>query len=192
MQTIAFADLIRDSSLRAHAKDDFLTRFRDPALLVESDADLPPGDLDGKTPFEMPSWWHPTPLHGRSIQKDRPPYPYLEHARVIWLAKTKRNPFANLITLGRAPNNDIRFPLESLSKLHATFNRSGGRWFVQDHVSRNGTFVNAERLDGSAVRLLCDGDAIRFAPELRTRFFTPAALYDFLGIVTRVSPVAAT
>jgi hypothetical protein len=189
MQSTAFADLIRDPSLRA--KEQFLARFHEPALLVESVADLPPGDLDGNVPFEMPSWWRPTPLHARSVLKDRPASPYLEHARVIWLTKTKRNPFANLISVGRAPNNDIRFALESLSKLHATFNRSGGRWYVQDHLSRNGTFVNAERLDGSAVKLLNDGDAIRFAPELRTRFFSAPALYDFLGIVTRASSGAS-
>ncbi|MEZ0227611.1 MAG: FHA domain-containing protein, partial [Planctomycetota bacterium] len=148
------------------------------------------------TPFLLPDCWRPTPAQvgqGRSR-----PHPIHRFGRVVWLEKTQRNPFANLITVGRAPNNDIRYPLESLSKLHATFCRSGSksvagsaarpRWLVQDHSSKNGTFVNDEPLPPGKVQELKDGDQVRFCRELKARFFTAPALYDFVNLVAKLAP----
>lgn len=107
----------------------------------------------------------------------------MTRAFVVWIEKTRRNPFGNIITVGRAPNNDICFALESISKLHATFHTTGGKWLIQDHASTNGTFVNGERLDPANPRALQDGDCVQVAPDLKTRFFTPAGLYEFLSIL---------
>ena len=176
------------------SREQFLSRWRAPALLIEPVGDVNASDLDGSTPFSMPSWWRPTPAYGRvtaGTTAASEPGTLASATRIVWLEKTVRNSFANLITLGRAPNNDVRFSLESVSKLHVTFNRSGDRWFVQDHSSRNGTFVNGERLEAGALRRLGDGDSIRFAPELRARFFAPAALLDFVAILKRFGGASA-
>jgi hypothetical protein len=184
VNTIAFASLLKDPV--THARDEFLYRYTTAALVVEEVADRPPNEFDGRTPFVLPEWWRPTPEHvGR---KRGGLHPVHRFGSVVWLEKTRRNPFANLITIGRAPNNDIRYPLESLSKLHATLCRSGTRWHVQDHSSRNGTFVNDEPLPPGKIQELQDGDQLRFCPELKARFFSAAALFDFLGLVGRMAP----
>jgi hypothetical protein len=184
MHSIPFVHLMKDHSIKERVA--FLERHRTASLVIEEVADRPPSEFDGKTPFVLPNWWRPTPVHpGR---KTRAPHPLHRYGSVVWLEKTRRNPFENLITLGRAPNNDIRYPLEALSKLHATFARSGERWQVQDNSSRNGTFVNDEPLAPGKFRELKDGDQVRFCPELRARFFSAPALYDFVALVGRMTP----
>src|SRR5688572_32843577 len=119
MNTIAFASLLKDPATQV--KDAFLFRYTQAALVVEEVADRPPCDFDGRTPFVLPDWWRPTPAHVAGRNR---PHPVHRFGSIVWLEKTRRNPFANLITVGRAPNNDIRYPLESLSKLHATLMKS--------------------------------------------------------------------
>src|SRR5581483_12197746 len=134
MNTTTVASLLRDPA--AKARDEFLERYTAASLVVEGVADKRPSDFDGRTPFVLPDWWRPTPAHvgvGRGGV-----HPLHRYGCVVWLEKTRRNPFANLITIGRAPNNDIRYPLESLSKLHATLSFAGEHWQIQDHSSRNG------------------------------------------------------
>ena len=51
------------------------------------------------------------------------------------------------MTLGRALDNDLSYPDEgSLSRNHLILEREGGRWFVTDLGSTNGTFVNGKRV----------------------------------------------
>jgi pSer/pThr/pTyr-binding forkhead associated (FHA) protein len=66
------------------------------------------------------------------------------------------------ITVGRAPDADVVLGWDSkVSSLHAELERIGNDWaVVDDGLSRNGTFVNAERLHGR--RRLEDGDTLRF------------------------------
>ncbi|MDX6637738.1 MAG: hypothetical protein QOJ01_1249 [Solirubrobacterales bacterium] len=60
---------------------------------------------------------------------------------------------------------------DQVSRLHAELERRGGEWVViDDGLSRNGTFVNGERVVGR--RRLRDGDAIRFG-ETVTIFRAP-------------------
>lgn len=184
MHTTPFAKILLD--LAAREKDVFLERYTQAALVVEEVADKPPCDFDGRTPFVLPNWWRPTPAHVGPWRGGI--HPLHRYGSIVWLEKTRRNPFENLITVGRAPNNDIRYPLESLSKLHATLCRSGTRWHIQDHSSRNGTFVNDEALAPGKLRELADGDQVRFCPELKARFFTAPALFDFVSIVARMAP----
>jgi hypothetical protein len=61
----------------------------------------------------------------------------------------------------RAPADLLLDWDEQVSRLHARFERAGDDWeLIDDGVSRNGTFVNEERLSGR--RRLKDGDALRF------------------------------
>jgi hypothetical protein len=65
------------------------------------------------------------------------------------------------LTLGRSSENDVCLAWDGeVSRLHAELERVGGHWLVvDDGVSRNGTFVAGERINGR--RRLQDGDVIR-------------------------------
>jgi len=63
--------------------------------------------------------------------------------------KNGTNPFA-MITVGRAPNNDIVLPYEEISKFHAFFVNRGRGWLLADAQSRNGTFLRGVRLEPNA------------------------------------------
>ena len=62
-------------------------------------------------------------------------------------------------TVGRAETNDILLVDRRVSAVHAVLERLGPHWFLRDVGSRNGTWVNGERLVGE--RILQPGDEIR-------------------------------
>jgi pSer/pThr/pTyr-binding forkhead associated (FHA) protein len=64
------------------------------------------------------------------------------------------------VTIGRSPSNDLSLAWDSeVSRMHASIERLGEEWtLVDDGRSRNGSFVDGERVNGR-VRLR-DGDAI--------------------------------
>jgi pSer/pThr/pTyr-binding forkhead associated (FHA) protein len=66
------------------------------------------------------------------------------------------------LTVGRASASDVRLDFDpEVSDLHAELERIGEHWvLVDDGLSRNGSFVNGERVSGR--RRLKDGDALRF------------------------------
>ena len=70
------------------------------------------------------------------------------------------------VTIGRNPSNDVALTWdEEVSRLHAEIECLGGEWILSDEgLSRNGSFVNGERVDHR--RRLRDGDVIRIG---RTR-----------------------
>jgi hypothetical protein len=67
---------------------------------------------------------------------------------------------ADRIVLGRAPGSDLQIAWDPrVSGVHAYLERRGSRWVIEDDgLSRNGTFINGERLRGQ--RILRDGDVI--------------------------------
>ena len=69
----------------------------------------------------------------------------LEHYQVYGVIKTNRNIFANGITVGRAPNNDVVVPLASVSKFHAWLRLEATGYAAYDARSRFGTFVGQTR-----------------------------------------------
>jgi hypothetical protein len=68
---------------------------------------------------------------------------------------------AREMAIGRDEEADIRLDWDpQVSGLHAQLRRSGGSWLViDDGLSRNGTFVNGERVMGR--RRLREGDELR-------------------------------
>jgi FHA domain len=64
------------------------------------------------------------------------------------------------LVLGRAPGSDLEIAWDPrVSGVHAYLERRGPRWVIEDDgLSRNGTFINGERLRGQ--RTLRDGDLI--------------------------------
>jgi pSer/pThr/pTyr-binding forkhead associated (FHA) protein len=64
------------------------------------------------------------------------------------------------VTLGKASTNVVSLEHdETVSRLHAVFENLGFAWSVRDLGSRNGTYLNGERI--SAERVLRSGDEVR-------------------------------
>lgn len=62
--------------------------------------------------------------------------------------------------VGRTAKADLRLPFTEVSEVHARLEERGGRAWVLDHKSRNGTFVNGEPVKE---RVLHPGDEVAFA-----------------------------
>ncbi len=76
--------------------------------------------------------------------------------RIVALSEQRRR-----MTIGRSHENDVSLSWDGeVSRLHAEIERVGDHWLVvDDGVSRNGTFVGGERVNGR--RRLQDGDLVR-------------------------------
>jgi hypothetical protein len=72
------------------------------------------------------------------------------------------------LTVGRRQSADVELDWDDqVSRLHARFERVEEDWtVVDDGLSRNGTFVNGERVNGR--RRLFDGDTLRFGATTMT------------------------
>ena len=57
------------------------------------------------------------------------------------------------LTIGRSIENGLALHHASVSRVHATLYESNhGKWTIEDHQSRNGTFVNGRRIQRQALR----------------------------------------
>jgi len=98
-------------------------------------------------------------------------------AGIIAIAKDSANAFGMMITMGRAPNNDLIVPDKRVSKFHAYFRELGGKWSITDANSTNGTKVDGERVAPNASLGLTSGCAIELSGAIPVRFFAPPDLY---------------
>src|SRR3954470_3652769 len=75
---------------------------------------------------------------------------------------------ASRLTIGRNPDSDVCLDWDpDVSRVHATLERVGAQWtLVDDGVSRNGSFVNTERVHGR--RRLANSDRLRFGDTVVT------------------------
>jgi pSer/pThr/pTyr-binding forkhead associated (FHA) protein len=64
--------------------------------------------------------------------------------------------------IGRAKECTLRAGSEAISRRHCSITRSGDVWSVQDLKSRNGTYVNDQRIEQSTP--LAPGDELRVGP----------------------------
>jgi FHA domain len=66
------------------------------------------------------------------------------------------------VTIGRRPDNDVALPWDAeVSRVHAQLEQVGSDWaLIDDGLSRNGSYVNGERVAGR--RRLRDGDRLCF------------------------------
>jgi len=69
-------------------------------------------------------------------------------------------------TIGRTPANTIVLRDGSVSSRHARIDRTAEGFVIEDTGSRNGTYINSEKL--SEKRLLADGDLIRLGKIILT------------------------
>lgn len=84
------------------------------------------------------------------------------------------------VTVGRRPPSDLLLDWDDqVSRVHARFELATDGWeLVDDGISRNGTFVNGERLSGRC--RLNDGDTLRFGTTTIT-FRSPAGEQSAAG-----------
>ena len=75
------------------------------------------------------------------------------------------------MTVGTLESNDLVVDAEGVSRVHAAFEQFGDAWCVRDLGSRNGTFVNGDRILGE--RAVHSGDEILLG-RLRLLFHAPA------------------
>jgi pSer/pThr/pTyr-binding forkhead associated (FHA) protein len=73
---------------------------------------------------------------------------------------------AHALCIGRGPANDLALEWDTeVSRVHAVLEPAGGHWtLVDDGLSRNGSFVNGQRVRGR--RRLADGDSIAIGRTL--------------------------
>jgi hypothetical protein len=92
------------------------------------------------------------------------------------------------VSVGRGKSADLVLDWdEEVSRLHARFERIKDDWtVVDDGLSRNGTFVNGERLSGR--RRLEDGDSLRFGAT--TMIFRSSRVDEQATAVAREVPTA--
>lgn len=91
------------------------------------------------------------------------------------------------VTIGRSPHADLSLSWDAeVSRLHAAVEYLGAHWtIVDDGLSRNGTFVNGDRLVGR--RRLMAGDVIRVGTS-------KVSFHDFGAVaddITRTSTAGA-
>jgi FHA domain len=97
------------------------------------------------------------------------------------------------LTIGRRDDNDIALSWDKqVSRLHAQIERIKGDWcLVDDGLSRNGSFVNGERIAGR--RRLVDGDRLCFGTTAMVYRAPPAERIDStVDINTAVPSVLLT
>lgn len=68
------------------------------------------------------------------------------------------------ITIGRSTDCNVSIPVRWISRMHAILRRQGGQFVLEDAGSKNGVFVNGQRI--IKARPLSDGDIIQLAPGL--------------------------
>lgn len=77
-------------------------------------------------------------------------------------------PNTNVVTLGRSPDCVIRFDDGNLSRLHAHVMRVGGEYIFSDARSKNGSYINDNKVEEATV--LRDGDRVQLGSSVRLRF----------------------
>ena len=71
--------------------------------------------------------------------------------------------------IGRTPGCQLYLNHPRISREHAEITAQDGRYFITDLGSRNGTYLNDQRL-GSGRRRLRDGDEIRLGAQVALLF----------------------
>ena len=156
---------------RAQAAEAFTRRYAFPALYV---FDVAPGGAPSAA-----SGADETVRDGPQLmtlmQKGGNVLRYLYE--VGFLVKRPGNPFPQFVSIGRAPNNDLVFAVESVSKFHGYFTNDGSEWALTDYRSTNGTELNGRKLEPAVATPVKSGDRIRFGTHLCAEFLAPASLH---------------
>mgnify|MGYP000890745403 CR=1 FL=1 len=90
-----------------------------------------------------------------------------------------------VLVVGRSPDADLPLVWDGeVSRVHAQLERIAGRWTVSDDgLSRNGTFIGPDRVNGR--RVLAHGDVIR-AGQTSLVYRAPSEGLDEVGDLTGI------
>ena len=66
------------------------------------------------------------------------------------------------VRVGQGAQNDVVLDDDTVSTSHASLEFAGGAWQLTDLASKNGTFVNGERIAPNVPIALADGDSVGF------------------------------
>jgi FHA domain len=107
---------------------------------------------------------------------------------IVYAVRRNGRSAGHLITLGRAPDNDVVVPDASISRFHAYVKEGANRqWLIQDAGSTNGTAVNGHAVprqgSGSPIEL-SSGDDVRLG-QVELTFLDVDALLSFALRVER-------
>jgi hypothetical protein len=164
---------------------DYVAAFPDPALVFISQfgatdkaptVDTPPNPMSRSAVFSRTTNVKGSPKLSGDAEADFRP-----DSLVVFMPKSARNPFANMITIGRSPTNDLLLPMATVSKVHGSFSQVGDKWRFTDSRSVNGTYVDGERLLPNEARALAEGSHVSFGTETHALFFTPKGLFERLA-----------
>lgn len=67
-----------------------------------------------------------------------------------------------VLRIGRAPDSGLRIDHPSVSRSHAELRHRLDNWYLQDFGSKNGSFIDGERVDGMVGRVLERSGWLRF------------------------------
>jgi ABC-type multidrug transport system ATPase subunit/pSer/pThr/pTyr-binding forkhead associated (FHA) protein len=102
-----------------------------------------------------------------------------ESATGLVQLRSPKSPGKNHLVIGRGSDADIQLPSPAVSRRHATLQAAQPEWVLNDLNSKNGTFLNGERVKGS--RTLKTGDVVQISSF--------RLIYEGQG---RVAPFAAS
>lgn len=153
-----------------------LTRFHQDPEALKSELQTPML-LWESTSSTNQAAWEKTQAHAAGA-------PGLGDPLVFAIAKANHshNAFALGVTVGRVATNDVALPDDSVSRFHAFFqyDTKRGCWLVTDAESKNGTFLEGQRLEANKHVPLADGARLRFG-DARTQFVLPGSLIKRLA-----------
>lgn len=128
-----------------------------------------PREPDERADAEGVDWAR---LHGRVTAEPT-------EMEIYPLAKKPGASFRDRITIGRTSNNDVVIVDHSVSRLHG-YVRQGEGWMFADAGSKNGSWLDDQRLEPRREAPLSTGAVLRLG-DVVARFYPAADLFDLLG-----------
>jgi hypothetical protein len=164
-----------DEFLRAHRRESraqFTAAIRHPHLVLWTELN---DESDERPTAQFLTMRHPT-------RPEVEPAPADDSDRPLFvLPVVKRegsNAFTLMVTIGRAPNNDVVLADRRVSKFHAYFRRVGSAWTISDANSTNGTKVDEVPVPAERSITLRSGARVVLGGSVNLEFLEADDLFD--------------
>ena len=109
-----------------------------------------------------------------------PPFGQGDVEEIVVSLQAKAGKSDALLVIGRGASADVTLPFETISRAHAQLARDdGGGHFITDMGSKNGTWLNGERLLSNQAYAVRDGDTIKFG-DVEGVLMSPAMFFRVL------------